>query len=57
MDLVSTSAYYPGEALWGLAMLHEAFPGEGWDDAAWLTADFITLRRDEVEDARAATTR
>ncbi|MFW6075433.1 MAG: hypothetical protein ACOC9Y_07550, partial [Chloroflexota bacterium] len=50
MDRVSTSAYYPGEALWGLAMLHEAFPGEGWDEAAWNTADFVTLRRDEVED-------
>ncbi len=21
----------PGEALWALALLHEAFPGEGWD--------------------------
>lgn len=50
VDRVSTSAYYPGEALWGLAMMHEAFPGEGWDEAAWLTADFVTLRRDEVED-------
>jgi hypothetical protein len=50
MDLVSTSAYYPGEALWALAMLHEAFPDEGWDAAAWKTADFVTLLRDDVED-------
>ncbi|HLT21067.1 MAG TPA: prenyltransferase/squalene oxidase repeat-containing protein [Thermomicrobiales bacterium] len=49
MDLVSTSAYYPGEALWALAMLHEAFPGEGWDAAAWKAADFVTLLRDDVE--------
>lgn len=49
MDLVSTSAYYPGEALWALAMLHEAFPDEGWDEAAWRAADFVTLLRDEVE--------
>ena len=50
MDRISTSAYYPGEALWALAMLHEAFPGEGWDTAAWATADFVTLLRDDVED-------
>jgi hypothetical protein len=49
VDRVSTSAYYPGEALWALAMLHEAFPGEGWDAAAWRAADFVTLLRDEVE--------
>jgi len=49
MDLVSTSAYYPGEALWALAMLHEAFPGEEWDDAAYLTADFVSLYRDDEE--------
>ncbi len=49
MDIVSTSAYYPGEALWALAMLHEAFPGEGWDAAAWRTADFVTLLRDDEE--------
>ncbi|CAN5735746.1 hypothetical protein BH23CHL2_BH23CHL2_16020 [soil metagenome] len=50
MDLVSTSAYYPGEALWALAMLHEAFPDEGWDEAAWRTADFVSLLRDDEED-------
>lgn len=50
MDLVSTSAYYPGEALWALAMLHEAFPTDGWDTAAWAAADFVTLLRDDVED-------
>lgn len=50
MDRVSTSAYYPGEALWALAMLHEAFPGEGWDAAAWSTADFVSLLRDDEEE-------
>jgi hypothetical protein len=48
-DPTGTSVYYPGEALWGLALLHEAFPGEGFDTAAWNAADFITLKRDEVE--------
>lgn len=50
MDRVSTSAYYPGEALWALAMLHEAFPGEGWDESAYLTADFVSLYRDDEEE-------
>lgn len=50
VDLVGTSAYYPGEALWALAMLHEAFPGEGWDEAAWKTADFVSLIRDNEEE-------
>ncbi len=50
MDLRSTSAYYPGEALWALAMLHEAFPDEGWDVDAWETADFVSLLRDDEED-------
>lgn len=49
-DPVGTSIYYPGEALWALALLHEALPGEGFDQAAWSAADFITLHRDEVEE-------
>jgi hypothetical protein len=51
-ELGTTSLYYPGEALWALALLHEAFPDEGFDEAAWAAADFITLRRDEVEDVK-----
>lgn len=49
-DLVGTSRYYPGEALWALALLHEAFPDEGWDEYAWNALEFITELRDEVED-------
>ena len=48
-DRVGTSRYYPGEALWALALLHEAFPGEGWDEHARAASIFITTRRDEVE--------
>lgn len=48
-DRIGTSKYYPGEALWALALLHEAFPAEGWDRPAWLALDFVTMRRDEVE--------
>ena len=33
-DTYGTSRYYPGEALWALALTHEAFPGEGWDEPA-----------------------
>jgi hypothetical protein len=48
----TTSLYYPGEALWALALLHEALPDEGWDEAAWAVADFITLERDDVENVK-----
>ena len=51
-DLAGTSIFYPGEALWALALLHEAFPGEGWDARARAASIFITTRRDEVEDIR-----
>jgi hypothetical protein len=49
-QLEGTSRFFPGEAFWALALLHEAFPGEGWDRPARLAADFLTTRRDEVED-------
>jgi hypothetical protein len=49
-DTYGTSRYYPGESLWALALMHEAFPGEGWDDHAWAALRFITEDRDTVED-------
>ena len=49
-DITGTSAYYPGEALWALALAHEAFPDEGFDVNARRALEFITERRDEVED-------
>ena len=51
-DYVGTSRYYPGEATWGLALLHEALPGEGWDAYARAGSIFLTTRRDEVEEVR-----
>jgi hypothetical protein len=48
-DTYGTSRYYPGEALWALALMHEAFPNEGYDAHAWAALEFITERRDEVE--------
>lgn len=57
-DLVSdkpqpgTSKYYPGESLWALTLMHNAFPGEGWDDAARRALDYIATRRDDVEDIK-----
>ena len=51
-DYVGTSRYYPGEASWGLALLHKALPGEGWDAYARAGSIFLTTRRDEVEDVR-----
>lgn len=49
-DTYGTSAYYPGEATWALALTHEAFPGAGLEDSARRALAFITERRDEVED-------
>jgi hypothetical protein len=45
--VAGTSRYYPGEALWALALLHEAFPGEGWDDAARRDLTYLITSRDD----------
>lgn len=44
-----TSVFATGEALWALAMLHEAFPDEGFDEPAWLTLDYLATDRDLEE--------
>lgn len=44
-----TSKYYPGEALWALALMHNHFPGEGWDVAARKALGYIANHRDEDE--------
>lgn len=44
-----TSRYYPGESLWALALLAQAFPGEGWDVAAGKALDFLVTARDKQE--------
>lgn len=41
-----TSVFATGEALWGLALLHEAFPQLGFDEPAWRTLDHLALSRD-----------
>lgn len=46
------SKYATGEAFWALTLMHRAFPGEGWDEPAWLTADYLALYRDEVEEQK-----
>ena len=51
-DTVGTSRYYPGEATWGLALLHEAMPGAGWDAHARAGSLFLTTRRDDIEGVR-----
>jgi len=43
------SKYYTGEAYWALALLHRAFPGEGWDEAADRIGAYLATSRDEVE--------
>ena len=39
-----------GEAYWALALLHRAFPGEGWGEAADRIGAYLATSRDEVED-------
>ena len=48
-DLVGTSRYFPGEALWALALLHEALPDPQWEQAARRAARFISTLRDDIE--------
>jgi hypothetical protein len=38
-----------GEAMYALALLNRAFPGEGWDRAAHRIAGYIATRRDVAE--------
>jgi small neutral amino acid transporter SnatA (MarC family) len=51
-DVVTESQFFPGEANWALALLHEAMPGEGFDRSAWDALDFIVLRRDQEAGVR-----
>jgi small neutral amino acid transporter SnatA (MarC family) len=44
------SPYYTGEAYWALALLHRAFPGEGWGEAANRIGAYLATSRDEAED-------
>lgn len=44
------SLYATGEAFWTLTLMHRLFPGEGWDEAAWKTADYLALYRDDYEE-------
>jgi len=38
-----------GEAFYGFALLHDAFPDEGWNRNAHSVADYLATRRDEAE--------
>lgn len=51
-DVVTESAFFPGEANWALALLHEAMPNDGFDTAAWAALDYIVLRRDQEAGVR-----
>lgn len=44
-----TSLFSTGEAAWALAMLHEAFPDQGFDETALATLDYMATVRDEEE--------
>jgi small neutral amino acid transporter SnatA (MarC family) len=44
------SDYYTGEAYWALALLHRAFPDDGWGETADRIGAYLATSRDEVED-------
>ena len=44
------SRFATGEAAWGLALLHEAFPEEGWDEPTWAIMDYLATQRDSLEE-------
>ncbi len=48
-DPAQRSLYATGEAFWALTLMHEAFPGEGWDVPSRLVADYLSNHRDTVE--------
>jgi small neutral amino acid transporter SnatA (MarC family) len=43
------SKYYTGEAYWALALLHLAFPGEGWGETADRIGAYLATSRDDEE--------
>lgn len=48
-DPAQRSKYATGEAMWALALMHRLFPGEGWDAAVRMVADYLSLHRDAYE--------
>ena len=45
-----TSVYATGEALWAMALVHEAFPLEDYRSPAFATLDYLATDRDTEED-------
>jgi hypothetical protein len=43
------SPFFTGEAWWALALLHRAFPDDGWDEPARRIGRYVATERDEVE--------
>ncbi len=44
------SRFATGEAAWGLALLHELFPQENWDEPVWAIMDYLATERDIAEE-------
>jgi hypothetical protein len=43
------SPFFTGEVYWALALMHEVFPDEGWDEPAQRIGHYIATERDDVE--------
>jgi small neutral amino acid transporter SnatA (MarC family) len=44
------SPFATGQVLWALALMHDAFPSEGWDRTARRIATYLATERDDAED-------
>lgn len=44
------SPFFTGEVYWALALLHQAFPDQGWDEPAARIGRYLATERDEAED-------
>ncbi len=49
-DPNAKSLYATGEAFWAMAMMHRAFPDQGYEAPTRAVADYLSLRRDEEEE-------
>jgi len=44
------SPFATGQVFWALALMHEQFPGEGWDEPALRIGTYLASQRDDRED-------
>ena len=50
------SPFATGQVFWALALMHQQFPGEGWDERAVRIGTYLASERDDREDDMNANT-